>query len=136
MIAIAIESSNSRGMGHLFRAILYVNYLKKRNMDYIVLINQDVPSLAILKQHEITYEIVDYQDVTSDWEGQIIKKILHKSMQTGIVEKVTADEPDEVLPKTEAPQKKSSGFTKRIYNLMRIFRWQICTRQRVGYEWS
>ena len=43
-------------------------------MDYIVLINQDVPSLAILKQHEITYEIVDYQDVTSDWEGQIIKK--------------------------------------------------------------
>ncbi len=58
-------------------------------------------------------------------EGQIIKKILHKSMQTGIVEKVTADEPDEVLPKTEAPQKKSSGFTKRIYNLMRIFRWQI-----------
>lgn len=74
MIAIAIESSNSRGMGHLFRAILYVNYLKKRNMDYIVLINQDVPSLAILKQHEITYEIVDYQDVTSDWESQIIKK--------------------------------------------------------------
>ena len=43
-------------------------------MDYIVLINQDVPSLAILKQHEITYEIVDYQDITSDWESQIIKK--------------------------------------------------------------
>lgn len=74
MYIICIESSNSRGMGHLFRALLYVDYLSKHKINYMVLINDDVKSLEILNQNRVLYEIVDFQDVWSNWEKNIINK--------------------------------------------------------------
>ncbi|MBQ9277754.1 MAG: hypothetical protein IJ224_03875 [Lachnospiraceae bacterium] len=74
MIALCIESSNKRGMGHLFRSLLYVEYLNKRNIDFIYLINNDEASLKILDENKIKYIIVDFEDVTSNWEKDIIEK--------------------------------------------------------------
>lgn len=74
VIALCIESSNSRGMGHLFRSLLYIDFLKKNNMDYIYLINNDEASLRILDDKQIDYVIVNYDDVSSNWEKDIIKK--------------------------------------------------------------
>ena len=65
MIAICIESSNSRGMGHLFRSLLYAEFLKKRNEQFIYLINNDEPSLKILSEKGIDYIIVDFSDIAS-----------------------------------------------------------------------
>lgn len=74
MYIVCIESSNSRGMGHLFRALLYVEYLKSHNMEFMFLINNDVNSLKILDDKNIEYTIVDFEDVTSNWERNIIEQ--------------------------------------------------------------
>ncbi len=74
MIAICIESSNKRGMGHLFRSFLYVDYLKRNKIDYIYLINNDKASLEQLKQRGIDYIIIDFSDTVSNWEKDIIRK--------------------------------------------------------------
>ena len=74
MIALGIESSNSRGMGHLFRSLLYVEYFKSHNIDFVYLINDDNKSIMVLKQKNIQYEIVNYSDESSCWERTIIEK--------------------------------------------------------------
>lgn len=72
MIALAIESSNSRGMGHLFRSLLFVKYMRKHGIDFVYLINDDKKSRDILDQKGIQYEIVDYNDHASNWEKVLI----------------------------------------------------------------
>lgn len=73
-VALAIECSHTRGMGHLFRSFYYLDYLKKENIDYVYLINNDKPALEILKSRGVDYLIVDYSDTSSNWEAQIIKE--------------------------------------------------------------
>lgn len=73
MIAICIESSHQRGMGHFYRALTIRNYLKEKHEECILLINKDKVSNQILDREKIPYEIVDYQDVISNWEQKIIK---------------------------------------------------------------
>lgn len=73
MYIICIESSNVRGMGHLFRALLYVDYLEKKHLEYLLLINNDLNSIQILKERGIVYKVVDFEDVQSNWEAKIIK---------------------------------------------------------------
>lgn len=74
MIALGIESSSTRGMGHLFRSLLYVDYLRSRKVDFIYLINDDIKSIKVLKQHNIEYQVVNYDDVETDWEKNIIEQ--------------------------------------------------------------
>lgn len=73
MYGICIESSHKRGMGHLYRALNVIRYLKKMEEPYIVIINEDDVSINILDSYEIPYITVDYQDVKSNWEGKIIQ---------------------------------------------------------------
>lgn len=73
-IALAIESSNTRGMGHLYRALLYIKKFKKDKVEYICLINDDPESISVLKCNEIKYLVVDYNDLDSGWEKEIINK--------------------------------------------------------------
>lgn len=73
MYILCIESSNSRGMGHLFRALLYVEYFKSHNIDFMLLINNDLNSLKILESKKIEYVIVDFADTESNWEKDIIE---------------------------------------------------------------
>ena len=72
MICLAIESSNHRGMGHLFRSFLVVEYMEEHAIDYVYLINNDEKSLGVLRERNIKYVIVDYNDEESDWEKKII----------------------------------------------------------------
>lgn len=72
-IVIAIESSNSRGMGHLFRALQYVEFLNRENINFILLINNDPTALSILNAKDIAYTVVDYNDLKSDWEYSIVQ---------------------------------------------------------------
>ncbi len=74
MFAVCLESSHSRGMGHLFRMLNFVKYLTTRNETFILLINDNENSTNILKSKEIPFEIVDLNDLTSNWETSIIKK--------------------------------------------------------------
>ncbi len=74
MIAIATESSNIRGMGHLFRTLLYVDYLKRINYPFCILINKNIVAEDILKKKNIGYILVDYSDVESNWEEDLIKR--------------------------------------------------------------
>jgi len=71
---ICIESSHQRGMGHLFRAINFIGYLKTVGERYIVFLNDDAISIKILKEKEILYQIVDYSDEKSNWEEGFIKQ--------------------------------------------------------------
>lgn len=69
---VCIESSRTRGMGHLFRSLLYAIYLKEHNIPFLFLVNDDEKSVHILKDKEIPFQIVDYSDET-DWISPIIK---------------------------------------------------------------
>ena len=73
MIALAVDSSNTRGMGHLFRSLLLVKYLKEKRIEFLYLINNDSRSKEILEQHGIDYSVVDYSD-KSNWEEKIIRE--------------------------------------------------------------
>lgn len=74
MTAICIESSHKRGMGHFFRALNILEYLKSVGEATILMINSDTNSLQILKEKSILYEVVDYDDVTTNWEKDLIHK--------------------------------------------------------------
>ena len=72
MFIICIESSHQRGMGHFYRALIIQEYLKKKKEKNLIVINDDKVSVKILREKNITYETVDYSDVTSNWEKRII----------------------------------------------------------------
>lgn len=74
MYVICIESSNTRGMGHLFRALLYIDYLRQHNISFMLLVNDDLNSLKLLDNKNIEYTIVYFQDVSSNWEQQIVRQ--------------------------------------------------------------
>ena len=74
LIALSIESSRSRGMGHLFRSFLIIDFLKKKGIEFIYLINDDPRSLRVLEERNISYIIVDYYDQDSLWEHRIIEE--------------------------------------------------------------
>lgn len=73
MYLICIESSKKRGMGHLFRALLYTSYLKKERIPFLILINNDSRSIEILEKKGLPYIIADYGDET-DWETEVIQR--------------------------------------------------------------
>ena len=74
MIAICIESSHQRGMGHFYRALNMLTYFRDVNERAVIVINNDRAAIQILNEKQVLYEIVDYTDVTSNWEKDIIKK--------------------------------------------------------------
>lgn len=74
MLAICIESSHARGMGHLFRALNLISCLEERKEAYIVLVNGDEASLKILRGKGIPFEKVDFNDESGNWEARIIQK--------------------------------------------------------------
>lgn len=74
MFAICIEASHSKGMGHLFRMLNFVNYLNKQDEQYIFFINNDEKTKQILEEKNIKYEIIDLFDISLGWENQLIEK--------------------------------------------------------------
>lgn len=74
MIALCIESSPKRGMGHFYRALNLINFFNRVREQAVILINQDHVSLRILDEKRISYVVVDYTDIISNWERIIIDK--------------------------------------------------------------
>lgn len=74
MFGICIESSHIKGMGHLFRMLNFIKYLRSLNTRFIVFVNNDPVAVNIIRSHNLVYEIVDLKDLKSDWESNLIKK--------------------------------------------------------------
>lgn len=74
MFVICVESSHQKGMGHLFRCLNLLEYLKLIHEPYLVLINNHEPSVNILTEKRIIFIIVDITDRESDWESKLIKE--------------------------------------------------------------
>jgi spore coat polysaccharide biosynthesis predicted glycosyltransferase SpsG len=74
MFALCIESSHQKGMGHLFRALNFIDYLNTKNSSYIVFINNDPIACNILQSKNIPFETVYLMDHDSDWESKLILK--------------------------------------------------------------
>lgn len=74
MFALCIESSHKRGMGHFFRALNILEYLRHEGESAIVCINEDERSLRLLDERNVVYEVVDYGDVSGNWEKRLIHK--------------------------------------------------------------
>jgi spore coat polysaccharide biosynthesis predicted glycosyltransferase SpsG len=63
MFAICLESSHARGMGHLFRMRHLALELRSRNLPFIFFVNDHEPSLQLLQQDELPFEVVDLKHV-------------------------------------------------------------------------
>lgn len=74
MFAICIESSHSKGMGHLFRMLSFAKYLQEQNEKFIFILNHDRKSLEILKKNNIEFKTINLNDIKSNWEENIIKQ--------------------------------------------------------------
>lgn len=72
MFAICVESSHARGMGHLFRMLNLINYLKAQGEQFIVCTNHNQAAQNILKRGNIPFETVELTDFESDWETTLI----------------------------------------------------------------
>lgn len=74
MFAICIESSHQRGMGHFYRALNMLTYFRDVKEQAVLVINNDRAAIQILNEKQVLYEIVDFADVISNWEKNIIRK--------------------------------------------------------------
>ena len=74
MLAICIECSHQRGMGHLFRALNLIETLKQQKEPYLLLVNEDEAAQKILQREKVRFLCVDLWDTVSDWEGKLIQK--------------------------------------------------------------
>ncbi len=73
MLALCIQSSHARGMGHLFRAMNLADGLRERGLQSIFLLNDHAPALELLSRRGYPYEVVPLDDHSS-WEGDVIER--------------------------------------------------------------
>jgi spore coat polysaccharide biosynthesis predicted glycosyltransferase SpsG len=71
VLAICIESSHARGLGHLFRALNLADALGQRGHAVCFIMNDDAVSAGILKARGRTPLTVDLADTTSGWEAAL-----------------------------------------------------------------
>lgn len=74
MFALCVESSHKKGMGHLFRAMNFIECLRAHNEAYVVFINNDEAACEILGSKGIRFETVDLSDTASGWETPLIRR--------------------------------------------------------------
>jgi spore coat polysaccharide biosynthesis predicted glycosyltransferase SpsG len=73
MFAICLESSHARGMGHLFRMRHLARELRFRNLPFVLFVNNHEPSLRLLQQDELPFEIVDLKHA-EHWAQAAIRR--------------------------------------------------------------
>jgi spore coat polysaccharide biosynthesis predicted glycosyltransferase SpsG len=75
VFALCIESSHSRGFGHLYRSLNLAEALMRRGRRVRFLVNEDAQSLAILSARGHNAEVVELTDITSGWEEEAIARL-------------------------------------------------------------
>jgi spore coat polysaccharide biosynthesis predicted glycosyltransferase SpsG len=71
MLAICLESSHARGMGHLFRMRNLAQLLRARQLPFIFLLNDHPPALDMLHLESLPFEVVDLPQAAS-WAPEAI----------------------------------------------------------------
>lgn len=74
MLALCIESSHFRGMGHLFRALNLADGLRERGLNPVFLLNAHAPAQELLSKRGYLHEVVPLGD-RSGWEGEVIERL-------------------------------------------------------------
>jgi spore coat polysaccharide biosynthesis predicted glycosyltransferase SpsG len=74
MFALCIESSHSKGMGHLFRMLNFIDLLREKKEDFVVFINESQAAAGILRTQGVRFEFVDLDDHESRWENRLITR--------------------------------------------------------------
>ena len=74
MYAICIEASHTKGMGHLYRALVLLDALKKLSQPFLIICNDDLTTIKILVEHGINFEIARLEDWSSNWEASLVSK--------------------------------------------------------------
>ena len=74
MLALCVEASHQRGMGHFFRALNFFRHVSLLKQRAIFLINEHEPSLALLQNARIPFDVVRLDDLDSGWETGLIRK--------------------------------------------------------------
>lgn len=74
MYGVCVESSHQKGMGHLFRMLNFVDYLRHKGASFIVFVNDDFVARKILRERDVNYEVVNLAESKNDWESQFINE--------------------------------------------------------------
>lgn len=73
MLALCIESSHARGMGHLFRALNLADGLRERGLQPIFLLNANEPAQELLAKRGYSHEVVPLGGCNG-WENDVIQR--------------------------------------------------------------
>jgi len=73
MIALCIEASHSRGLGHLFRAVNLGRFLRSVGEPFVIVALADRAACDILTQHALPFETVA-PDPATPWEAELIER--------------------------------------------------------------
>lgn len=73
MLGFCIEASHERGLGHLFKTLNFIDYLKTFGEKHVVMINNNPQAANILDQHFVEYVTVNLTDFHTDWETEMIR---------------------------------------------------------------
>ncbi len=74
MIAICIESSHAKGLGHLFRGIHLARCLARHHRRHIILVNRHPPSIRLLEASGLPFMIVPL-NAAQEWEPSVITEL-------------------------------------------------------------
>jgi spore coat polysaccharide biosynthesis predicted glycosyltransferase SpsG len=89
VIAICIEASHARGLGHLFKAVQFAALLREKKEPFVVLVNDDPQAASVLDEHGIPWRSVPLWDASSDWESDVVRQYgvtiwLNDRLDTGL----------------------------------------------------
>lgn len=74
MFVISLESSHTRGMGHLYRSLTIATEIQSRGHKILLLANNDRVARTVLKKSGFNFRTVDYTETTGQWENQVISE--------------------------------------------------------------
>jgi len=74
MLAICVEASHQRGMGHLFRMLNFCETLLERGMPFRIFVNPHESSQALLAQRKLPFDLVTLEPQKNDWQTGLICK--------------------------------------------------------------
>lgn len=74
MIALCVESSHARGMGHLFRALNLADGLRASGHSPLFLVNPDAAGLDLLAERGYPSATVPLDDLQGNWESDVARR--------------------------------------------------------------